>query len=471
MTSISRVQLKGFQSHVDSDIRLGSGLNVITGPSDSGKTAVLRAVRWVAFNEPAGEAFLNRAVGETEVSITLETGQVITKRRRKGKTSYLLQQNEEEEGSLFEKSEVPEEVKAILGIRKETFGDFETTLNFAYQLDAPFLISETASAGAKVLGKLAGTAAVDMAVKSVNKDTIAARNERSRATQDIEKINGELLKFAGVDEAKEQLELAQYVLDEAERKIERLSELKGLLETYGYQSQLLKSAKEKLDKLQIVPALTDKLEQIEKAQYKRVGLLDLNCQLQKAAATAKEADTVLNNLTGIPAATEILTGVVTSQEKGHLLNSLYKEYTKYTLLVNNSVEKLHRIGDLHSLNSLLDSVEESLNTQTALINLAEEYSASRNELRMAQESLEMFRDLWEGPVLLSVIEAKNASLNNLKSLDSSYDKGRSFISISEDIVREAEENVSKAQAEINKAFEEAGGVCPLCENPVTVCSH
>ncbi|HEQ3553530.1 AAA family ATPase [Bacillus subtilis] len=471
MTSISRVQLKGFQSHVDSDIRLGSGLNVITGPSDSGKTAVLRAVRWVAFNEPAGEAFLNRAVGETEVSITLETGQVITKRRRKGKTSYLLQQNEEEEGSLFEKSEVPEEVKAILGIRKETFGDFETTLNFAYQLDAPFLISETASAGAKVLGKLAGTAAVDMAVKSVNKDTIAARNERSRATQDIEKINGELLKFAGVDEAKEQLELAQYVLDEAERKIERLSELKGLLETYGYQSQLLKSAKEKLDKLQIVPALTDKLEQIEKAQYKRVGLLDLNCQLQKAAATAKEADTVLNNLTGIPAATEILTGVVTSQEKGHLLNSLYKEYTKYTLLVNNSVEKLHRIGDLHSLNSLLDSVEESLNTQTALINLAEEYSASRNELRMAQESLEMFRDLWEGPVLLCVIEAKNASLNNLKSLDSSYDKGRSFISISEDIVREAEENVSKAQAEINKAFEEAGGVCPLCENPVTVCSH
>ncbi|MDU0154042.1 AAA family ATPase [Bacillus cabrialesii] len=471
MTSISRVQLKGFQSHVDSDIRLGSGLNVITGPSDSGKTAVLRAVRWVAFNEPAGEAFLNRAVGETEVSITLETGQVITKRRRKGKTSYLLQQNEEEEGSLFEKSEVPEEVKAILGIRKETFGDFETTLNFAYQLDAPFLISETASAGAKVLGKLAGTAAVDMAVKSVNKDTIAARNERSRATQDIEKINGELLKFAGVDEAKEQLELAQYVLDEAERKIERLSELKSLLETYGYQSQVLKSVKEKLDKLQIVPALTEKLEQIEKAQYKRVELLDLNCQLQKAAATAKEADTVLNNLTGIPDATEILTGVVTSQEKGHLLNSLYKEYTKYTLLVNNSVEKLHRIGDLTSLNSLLDSVEESLNTQTVLTNLAEEYSASRNELRMAQESLEMFRDLWEGPVLLSVIEAKNASLNNLKSLDSSYDKGRSFISISEDIVREAEENVSKAQAEINKAFEEAGGVCPLCENPVTVCSH
>ncbi|MCY9334067.1 AAA family ATPase [Bacillus spizizenii] len=471
MTSISRVQLKGFQSHVDSDIRLGSGLNVITGPSDSGKTAVLRAVRWVAFNEPAGEAFLNRAVGETEVSITLETGQVITKRRRKGKTSYLLQQNEDDEGSLFEKSEVPEEVKAILGIRKETFGDFETTLNFAYQLDAPFLISETASAGAKVLGKLAGTAAVDMAVKSVNKDTIAARNERSRATQDIEKINGELLKFAGVDEAKEQLELAQYVLDEAERKIERLSELKSLLETYGYQSQALELAIEKLDKLQIIPALTEKLDQIEKAQYKRVGLLDLNCQLQKAAATAKEADTVLNNLTGIPAATEILTGVVTSQEKGHLLNSLYKEYTKYTLLVNNSVEKLHRIGDLTSLNSLLDSVEESLNTQTALTNLAEEYSASRNELRMAQESLEMFRDLWGGPVLLSVIEAKNASLNNLKSLASSYDKGRSFISISEDIVREAEENVSKAQAEINKAFEEAGGVCPLCENPVTVCSH
>ncbi len=120
---------------------------------------------------------------------------------------------------------------------------------------------------------------------------------------------------------------------------------------------------EKLDKLQIVSVLTEKLEQIEKAQYKRVGLLDLNCQLQKRSATAKETDKVLSNLTGIPVATEILTGVVTSQEKGHLLNSLYKEYTKYTLLVNNSVEKLQRIGDLPSLSSLLDSVEESLYTQ------------------------------------------------------------------------------------------------------------
>ncbi|MCR9040896.1 AAA family ATPase [Bacillus sp. L381] len=470
MTAVKQILIKGFQSHIESDIGLSNGLNVITGPSDSGKTAVLRAVRWVAFNEPAGEAFLNRVVGETEVSLTLDTGQVITKRRRRGKTSYLFQQNEDDEGSLFEKSEVPEEVTAALGIRKETFGDFETTLNFAYQLDAPFLISETASAGAKVLGKLAGTAAVDMAVKSVNKDTIAARNERSRATQDIEKINGELLKYAGVEEAKEQLELAQYVLDEAERKIERLSELKGFLETYAYQLEVFRSVTEKLDKLQIVSVLTEQLEQIEKAQYKRVGLLDLNCQLQKAAATAKETDTVLSNLTGIPAATEILTGVVTSHEKGHLLNSLYKEYTKYTLLVNNSAEKLQRIGDLHSLNSLLHSVEESLYTRKTLSNTAEDYRASNNKLRASQERLEMFRDLWRGHALLRVLEANNASLSNLKSLVSSYDKCRSFISMSEDVMKEAEEHVSKAQAEINQAFKEAGGICPLCESPV-VCSH
>ncbi|MBV2197419.1 hypothetical protein QNN00_14225 [Bacillus velezensis] len=42
--------------------------------------------------------------------------------------------------------------------------------------------------------------------------------------------------------------------------------------------------------------------------------------------------------------------------------------------------------------------------------------------------------------------------------------------MSEDVVKDAEENVSKAQAEIKQAFEEAGGICPLCQSPV-VCSH
>src|SRR5690625_5024172 len=191
---IKSIKLKGFQSHELSEIDLVPGLNVITGPSDSGKTAVIRAIRWLAFNEPQGEAFVNDRVGEAEVQVTLQSGAIITKTRRNGKTSYLVQQDETDSGSLFEKSEVPLEVTRLLGIEKQTFGDFVAALNFSFQLDAPFLISETASAGAKILGKLAGTESVDLAIKGVSKDTHATRNMRSQAEKDMERIVGSLFR-------------------------------------------------------------------------------------------------------------------------------------------------------------------------------------------------------------------------------------------------------------------------------------
>lgn len=59
--------------------------------------------------------------------------------------------------TAWEKAEIPPEIKETLGLVKQQYGDFETCLNFAFQLDAPFMLSESASVGAKVLGKLAGS--------------------------------------------------------------------------------------------------------------------------------------------------------------------------------------------------------------------------------------------------------------------------------------------------------------------------
>lgn len=91
---IQEVTIEGYQSHTNSTFRLSPGLTVITGPSDVGKTAIIRALRWFAFNEPTGEAFLHtirnpdgsvkEAVDQVKVSVTFDNGITITKTRRKG---------------------------------------------------------------------------------------------------------------------------------------------------------------------------------------------------------------------------------------------------------------------------------------------------------------------------------------------------------------------------------------------------
>ncbi len=69
MPYIKKVRIQGFQSHLDSTFTLSPGLNVITGPSDAGKTAIIRALRWLAFNEPQGEAFIH-TIRDTDGNIT-----------------------------------------------------------------------------------------------------------------------------------------------------------------------------------------------------------------------------------------------------------------------------------------------------------------------------------------------------------------------------------------------------------------
>lgn len=180
---IQEVTIEGYQSHTNSTFRLSPGLTVITGPSDAGKTAIIRALRWFAFNEPTGEAFLHtirnpdgsvkEAVDQVKVSVTFDNGITVTKTRRKGKTTY----THSAFPTAWEKAEIPPEIKETLGLVKQQYGDFETCLNFAFQLDAPFMLSESASVGAKVLGKLAGTEIVDKSISEVNKKTHQTRKE------------------------------------------------------------------------------------------------------------------------------------------------------------------------------------------------------------------------------------------------------------------------------------------------------
>ena len=54
---IQSLQINNFQSHKYSVMELHKGVNVIIGPSDSGKTTILRALRWLVWNRPSGDAF------------------------------------------------------------------------------------------------------------------------------------------------------------------------------------------------------------------------------------------------------------------------------------------------------------------------------------------------------------------------------------------------------------------------------
>ncbi|WP_433958585.1 AAA family ATPase [Cytobacillus horneckiae] len=465
MAAIKQVRIEGFQSHVESSFNLGNGLNVITGPSDAGKTAIIRAVRWVAFNEPQGEAFVNEKVGEAVVAIYLENGAIITKRRRKGKTSYLLQHSEDVEGSLYEKSEVPDEVKALLQIEKQTFGDFETALNFAFQLDAPFLISETASAGAKILGKLAGTESVDLAIKGVSKDTYSRRQDRTNAEKDIERISGSMLAYHSIDDAKEAVDLAEMLLEQIEGNHKNFESLKEFRHTYELMQDKLDALAIKLDRLASVPQLEEDLKDIEKAQERYDVILQLYSQYSRLQERIESLGNSLDKYYGLQTAAELLEVNVEKADKLSLLNILRTEYQKYTELVRKNLSVIDQTEYLPGASGLLQTIFESIDQTNELKSLKVEYYNATRRTETAQERIIAFEGVTEADELLNATGAEIERLQFIKSLSDVYSRKVDEYDTASLHLQMAESDIRYTQEKLNEAWEAAGGICPLCEQP------
>ena len=68
------------------------------------------------------------------------------------------------------------------------------------------MLSESASVGAKVLGKLAGTEIVDKSISEVNKKTHQTRNDISYADKQIGEIDVSLTEYFDLDRFDAELE-------------------------------------------------------------------------------------------------------------------------------------------------------------------------------------------------------------------------------------------------------------------------
>lgn len=467
MANVVAVVINGYQSHTASAFQLGPGLNVITGPSDAGKTAILRALRWVAFGEPSGEAFVNEAIGEATVIVKLGSGLIITKNRRKGKTTYILQTDPGDEGTKFEKAEVPEEVKAALGITKQSFGDFVTSLNFAYQLEAPFLLSEPPSTGAKVLGKLAKVEPVDGAIKDTAKDTYAARQKRSQAEKNVERTEEQLKEFAELDKLKDQLDACEYIVKEIDQAYGRKEALTKLSSQLDFTNRLLESVSNKLEQLSIVPSLEKDLQDIEKAQKRYDTLLGLYGQLGKTTATVEKLTLQLELYQGLESTAEKLTITEVESQRLTSLITLYSKHQKYKFEIVKTTEIVEKTKELDIAVELLTAVDTQLVTRLDhWKQLRSQYTVAHERTERFNRALETVKGIDEASSILESLDVAQGQLQTLYDLRNRFDIKTRTVQTANSNLNNALDQEKYYSKELTTIWAEVD-VCPLCEQPVT----
>jgi len=197
---IQSLEISNFQSHRQTNLEFDPGLNIIVGTSDSGKSAILRSLRWVVQNRPSGDSLRSWWGGKSLSKITFDNGSI---ERIKDKTDeYLI--NDKTSLKAFGLT-VPDEVSAL-----HNFSE----INLQAQMDRVFLFDNSPGEVAAYFNKVAGLDKIDRAQQNVEKEIRSLTADIKYKTADQEKLQTQLEGFDYL----EKYEIRFEVLEEMENK-------------------------------------------------------------------------------------------------------------------------------------------------------------------------------------------------------------------------------------------------------------
>ena len=192
---ITKIELKNFQAHKHLIIEPSKGVTTIIGPSDSGKSAIMRAIKWVCLNQPAGNAFMRHGKKSVSVSLTIN-GTVVKRLYNNGTNAYELNGKRY---AAFGRN-VPEPVAQFLRM---------SDVNFQGQHDAPFWFSQTAGAVSRELNQIVNLELVDSTLSNLSSMLRTSRAVVSEHTKQLSTAKQERKKLRFVKQLNADLTAAK----------------------------------------------------------------------------------------------------------------------------------------------------------------------------------------------------------------------------------------------------------------------
>lgn len=228
---IKRIVLENFQSFEKADFNLSPNLNILVGISNVGKSSVARALSLILFNQ-WDKSWVKFGAKSCRVTITTNTGISVIREKGEKVNKYILFY-EGASATTYESfgTTVPEPIQQALKIHTVPIDTTDTlNLNLVGQMDALFLLSQTGSYRAKVLGKLSGATYLDHAIRKLNNDKRQATAEKDGKSKEITDLQKEVDKFGAIEAYAETISALESTLTSLTRSQERVESIRNLLE-------------------------------------------------------------------------------------------------------------------------------------------------------------------------------------------------------------------------------------------------
>jgi len=313
---ISKIEIKNFQCHEYLHLDLQPGVNAIIGESDKGKSAIIRAIRWLFFNKPDGQQYRKHGTSQTMVSATMNDGTIVTRTRSITVNRYSIE-GPNRKAEVYDNfgRDVPAPIVQTLGIwPAEIAPNLTSELSIASQFEGPFLLGESGIVKAQVLGKISKTTVLDDAVRIVSSEVRSNGKFLNMTLEAIEQAENDLVSFLNLDSEAESVKIIERGLGDLnlmKQKIEAGARIeKSLIENDN--RMLLISKKlagfakiPKIDELEIIASglakgwgMSNRLTEIDKdlprltEKFKRVSRIS-DEEIQNLGAQAEKVKEAL----------------------------------------------------------------------------------------------------------------------------------------------------------------------------------
>lgn len=382
MISIEKITIENFQSHKDTQIIFSDGLNVIIGASDHGKSAIIRAIKWVLYNEPRGNDYIRQGANYAKVTLKMSNGYTITRERTPSKNRYILT-DKEKNSSIFEGfgSEVPYEVVSAHGIPKIILDmDKKSCINISEQLEGPFLISESGSLRAKAIGRIAGLHILDKSIKDSATDLRRQNQTKDRLNNELEDIKNKLLDFKDLDMLGKRLEQSKNIIVKLENfinKIRKLESKKLQLKDIG--ERCLKANKtllnlDKINEGEIV------LKTIELGITKLNRLINIQKRFRNTSESIVKEKEILNKTKDVYYIEEVVKDIDNGSENIKRLKVYQAKYNEFEKKILDIQKQVKACANINEADNTINNIDKMLELEKKLINLNESYKGNAENM-------------------------------------------------------------------------------------------
>ena len=246
---ITFIELHNFQSHKRTRLNFDKGVNAIIGKSHSGKSVIVKALVWLAFNRPwplNENDYRSDWGGRTKVIIGLDSGDKV--RRVKSDKENYYQINNDKPLVAF-KSSVPEPVQALLRL---------SDINIQQQKDKHFLFSSSPGEVAKILNEAVDLEDIDRSRNFVKAKVKDLSTRKDISEKDLKEFKKDLEEYDGLDDVEAKIKY----LEGEEASVNKMIGQITQLEQIRIQAR---QHKEKVKRCDAILSLLPELESIKKS--------------------------------------------------------------------------------------------------------------------------------------------------------------------------------------------------------------